>query len=228
MNYTVHGILQARILEWVAFPFSRGWSSLPKDQTQAEDQTLQADSLPAEPPGKPKNTGVGNLSLLRGIFPTQESKWGLLHGRQILCQLSSQGSPGGTVVKSLPANTGDAGLTPGLGRTPGEGNGNNALQNSCLRNPMDRGAWRITIHGVSKESDMTQRLNNSPPSITPEFLGPSSKGWHPQELRSCHSEGWNFLTSFKSSATNCVCVCVWIYWFGLVVSACQGESRAPL
>ena len=47
---TVHGISQARILEWVAIPFSRG-SSRPRDQTQVS--TLQADSLPSEPPGKP-------------------------------------------------------------------------------------------------------------------------------------------------------------------------------
>ena len=49
---------------------------------------MQADSLPAEPQGKPKNTGVGSLSLLQWIFPTQESNWGLLHCRQILHQLS--------------------------------------------------------------------------------------------------------------------------------------------
>ena len=75
MDYTVHGILQARILEWVAFPFSRG-SSQTRDQTQVS----QVDFLPAEPQGKPKNTGVGSLSLLL----TQESNWGLLHCRRIL------------------------------------------------------------------------------------------------------------------------------------------------
>ena len=51
------------------------------------------DSLPAKPQGKPKNTGVGSLSLFQGIFPTQESNWGLLHCRGILYQLSSQGNP---------------------------------------------------------------------------------------------------------------------------------------
>ena len=50
MDYTVHGILQARILEWVAFPFSRG-SSQPRDPSRSP--ALQADSLPAEPQGKP-------------------------------------------------------------------------------------------------------------------------------------------------------------------------------
>ena len=61
MDYIVHGILQARILEWVAFPFSRG-PSQPRDQTQSP--TLQVN-LPAEPQGKPENTGVGSLSPLQ-------------------------------------------------------------------------------------------------------------------------------------------------------------------
>ena len=61
------------------------------------------------------------------------------------------------MVKNLPANAGDirdVGSIPGLGRSPGEGNGNPLLY-SCLGNPMDRGDWRATIHGVVKESDMT-------------------------------------------------------------------------
>ena len=60
---------------------------------EPESPALQADSLPAEPQGKPKNTGVGSLSLLQGIFPTQEWNQGLLHCRWILYQLSYQGSP---------------------------------------------------------------------------------------------------------------------------------------
>ena len=90
MDYTAHGILQARILEWVVFPFSRG-SSQPRDQTQVSH--LQEDSLPAEPQGKPKNIGGSSLSLLQWIFPIQESNRGLLHCRRILYQLSYQGSP---------------------------------------------------------------------------------------------------------------------------------------
>ena len=69
MDYTVHGILQARILEWVAFPFPRG-SSQPRHQTQSP--AFQVDSLPAEPQGKPKSTGAGSLSLLQWIFLTQD------------------------------------------------------------------------------------------------------------------------------------------------------------
>ena len=58
------------------------------------------------------------------------------------------------MVKKPPANAGEIGSIPGLGRTLGVGNGN-PLQCSCLGNPMDTGAWRATVHGVSKESDMT-------------------------------------------------------------------------
>ena len=83
------GILQA-ILKWVAMPSSRG---LPNQGTEPRSFALQVDSLLSEPPGKPRNTGVGSLSFLQGIFPTQESNWGLLHCRQIPYQLSSQGSP---------------------------------------------------------------------------------------------------------------------------------------
>ena len=63
-----------------------------------------------------------------------------------------QGFPGGTVVKNLPANSGDArnlGLIPGSRRFPGGGNGN-PLQYSCLENPRERGAWQATVHRFTK------------------------------------------------------------------------------
>ena len=59
------------------------------------------------------------------------------------------GVPGGSVVKNPPANAGDQGSIPGLGRRPGGGNGN-PLQYSCLENPMDEGAWWATVHGGHK------------------------------------------------------------------------------
>ena len=65
----------------------------PTQGIKPRSPTLQADSLPAKLQGKPKNTGVGSLSLLQQIFLTQELNWGLLHCRQILYQLSYQGSP---------------------------------------------------------------------------------------------------------------------------------------
>ena len=67
MDYTVDTILQGIILEWVTIPFSRE-----SFQSKPGSPTLQVDSLLAEPPGKPKNTGVGSLSLLQRIFPTPE------------------------------------------------------------------------------------------------------------------------------------------------------------
>ena len=73
------GILQARILEWVVMPSSRR-SFQPRDRTQIS-HIAGGSSLPSEPPGKPKNIGVGSLSLLQGIFLTQESNQGLPHCR---------------------------------------------------------------------------------------------------------------------------------------------------
>ena len=83
---SVHGILQPRLLEWVAMASSRGSS-------QPRSPALQANSLLSEPPGKLNNTGVGCLSLLQGISLTQTSNRGFLHCRHTLYQLSYQGSP---------------------------------------------------------------------------------------------------------------------------------------
>ena len=66
---------------------------LPNPRIESRSLALQADSLLSEPPGKPKNTGVGSLSLPQGIFLTQESNRGLLHCRRILYQMNDQGSP---------------------------------------------------------------------------------------------------------------------------------------
>ena len=63
-----------------------------------------------------------------------------------------QGFPGGTAVKNLPCNAGDAGSSPGLRRSPGEGNGN-PLQYSCLGNPMDRAAWQATVQRVANMTE---------------------------------------------------------------------------
>ena len=63
-------------------------------------------------------------------------------------------------TKNLPANAGDIreGSIPGSGRSPREGNGN-PLQYSCLENPMNRGAWQVTVHGGHKVSDTTEQLS---------------------------------------------------------------------
>ena len=120
---------------------------------------MQADSSPAEPQGKPKNTGMGSLSLLQGVFLTQESNRGLLPTEP----LGKLGGPGSfpclcshsvlfifagfldsSVGKESACNTGDPGSISGLGRSPGEGKGY-PLQYSGLENSMD-----CIVHGVAK------------------------------------------------------------------------------
>ena len=86
MDYIVHGILQARMPEWVAIPFSRG-SSQPRDQTQVS-HIAGRFCIPAEP----RNAQVDSLSLLQQVFPTQDSNQGHLHCSWILYQLSYEES----------------------------------------------------------------------------------------------------------------------------------------
>ena len=69
------------------------------------------------------------------------------------------GFPGGSVVKNPSANAADTGSIPGSERSPGEGNGN-LLQYSGLGNPLHTGPWLVTVYGVAKESDTTQRVND--------------------------------------------------------------------
>ena len=77
------------------------------------------------------------------------------------------------------ANAGDAGLIPGSGRSPGEGDGN-PLQYSCLENPTDRGAWRATVHGMAKSqtqlSDQTTAISSVYVSIP---ISPPPTPLHP-------------------------------------------------
>ena len=79
----------------------------------------------------------------------------LYSGGYSLPQQLVSGFPCRSVGKESTYNAGDLGLIPGSGRSPGEGNGN-PLQYSCLQNPMDRRAWRATVHGA-QESDMAER-----------------------------------------------------------------------
>ena len=67
----------------------------------------------------------------------------------LILHTPSTGIPGGSEDKASACNAGDPGSIPGLGRSSGEGNGN-PLQYFCLENPMDRGAWQATVHGVAK------------------------------------------------------------------------------
>ena len=95
------GLKPTRLLWQWEFSRQEYWSGLlcplpgdlPNSGIEHRSPELQVDSLPNEPPRKPQNTGVGSLSFLQGIFPTQEWNWGLLHCRWILYQLSYQGNP---------------------------------------------------------------------------------------------------------------------------------------
>ena len=97
----LHGLYPTRFLCLWGFSRQEHWSGLacllpgnvPNPGIEPRSPALQVYSLPFEPPGKPKNAGVGSLSILLGNFPTQELNQGLLHCRQILYQLSYQGSP---------------------------------------------------------------------------------------------------------------------------------------
>ena len=89
--------------------------------------------------------------------------------------------PGEVVVKNLPANSEDArdtGSIPGLGRSPGGGNGN-LLQYSCLENTMDRGAWRAAVHGVAKGQTQVSTHTHSVYVSTPtsQFFSPLLCFW---------------------------------------------------
>ena len=80
---------------------------------------------------------VEHIGTLQFFFPREEIRG------------ASEGFPGGASGKEWPAYAGDLGSIPGWGRSPGGGHGN-PLQYSCLENPMDRGAWWATDHGVAK------------------------------------------------------------------------------
>ena len=123
-----------------------------------------------------QNTGVGSLSLLQGIFPTQGLNPGLPHCRLILYQLSHKGSsrrgvsnmqigkseilgfPGGSVAKKLPANAGDPGSIPGSGRCPGEGNGS---YSSILAREIPWSEEPGGLHSTGSQRSWTQLSNQA-------------------------------------------------------------------
>ena len=132
---SVQGIFQARVLEWVAIAFSA--------------------SVPLFP----------NICCycIKSCFSSESKEQHVLTVRQKEVKASSLYWVSiymGIIAYLLLCSAEDTGLIPGLGRCPGEGNGN-PLQYSCLGNPMDRPTWQGTVHGISKQLDMTEQLSNN-------------------------------------------------------------------
>ena len=142
----------SRLEYWSGSPFPSP-GNLPNPGIKPRSPTLQVDYLPAKLQGKPKGTRVDSLSLLQWIFPTQNSNQRLLH----FITIYTHGIPlyraslmtVGKESACSAGDTGDMGSIPGLGRSTGGGNGN-PLHHSCLKAPMDRGAWWATVHEVTK------------------------------------------------------------------------------
>ena len=113
---------------------------------------------PWDSPGK--NTGVGCHVLLQiptSCYQTLLSSGWFHTGWQYTLLWASQVV---LVVKNPPANAGDSSSTPGPGRSPGRGRGK-LLQYSCLKNPLDRGAWRATVHGVTQSQTRLKWLGSN-------------------------------------------------------------------
>ena len=131
---------------WVAMPSSRGSSQSTEGSNLVCLLQWQTGSLPLAPPGKP--------------YTIHNSTYFRVSGASFL---SFDGAlmifPGGLDGRASAWNEGDVGSVPGLGRSPGEGNGN-PLEYSCLENPMDGGTWLSYSPWGRKESDMTERLHS--------------------------------------------------------------------
>ena len=157
---SVHGIFQARVLEWVAISFSRG-SSQPRDWTQVSCIAGIHFTI----------WGTGEVTINR--------RWGSILSTKILCHLLSllRGLHLGPMSTDFPDDASgkapgcqcrsykECGCIPESGRSPGGGH-SNLLQYSCLENPMNRGVWWATVHRVSKNQTRLKWLKtNAPISI---------------------------------------------------------------
>ena len=149
---SVHRVLQARMLEWVAISFSRG-SFPPRDWTCISYTFTKISFLATN-----IKTRLLNVQRCNSIWAKRNPIRFLLQTRATLAFLGPLVLPHWPSGKESACNagySGEVGWIPGWGRAPGEGNGN-PLQYSCLSNPTDRGACRATFHGVAKELDVTE------------------------------------------------------------------------
>ena len=135
---------------WRGVPYPSP-GDLPNSGIKPKSPALQADYLPSEPPGKPKNTEVGtHLFSRESSWPRNRTRVSCIAGRFLTnwaireVNVKYWGFPGSSAGKESTCNVGDLGSIPGLGRSPGEGNGY-PLQYSGLENSMD-----CIVHGVTK------------------------------------------------------------------------------
>ena len=135
-GFSVHGILQARILEWIALPFSRG-TSQPRDRTLvAQGVFSQLEVFPSL-----------NCCLFADSHPALCNPMGCtrLPCPSLFPRVGTSGKESACQMQETQRN----GFDPWLGRSLGGGNGN-PLHYFCLENSMDREAWQATVHGVTK------------------------------------------------------------------------------
>ena len=149
-GFPVPGILQARTLEWVAISFSNAWKW--KVKVKSLSRVWLSHPMDCGPPG----------SSIHGICQARILEWGAIAFSLYTSEMDSTwASQVALVVKNPSASAGDASSIPGSARSPGEGNGN-PLQDSCLGNLMDSGAWQATVHGVTKnQTRLSTRAESS-------------------------------------------------------------------
>jgi len=174
---SIHGVFQARVLEWGAIAFPIGWQSTMQTSFLREQsgnkiiklcvRKYKVDHMNSEP-----TQAINARIRVKDMHSRPPARWGDSFPFIIFSiwhYISQSDLPTVCFLHRLPCITGlprwlggkestciaeDASLIPGLGRSLGEGNGN-PLQYSCLENPMDRGAWWATVHGVAKDLDTT-------------------------------------------------------------------------
>ena len=147
--------------------------------------------------------GFNNINVKLFLFSTRPKKWRKIQIKRYLgikrYLRNIWGFPGGSEGKVSACNAGDPGLIPGLGRSPEEGNGN-PLQHSCLENPMDRGAWRATVHGVTRVGHDWAHVHVNEMDIKCELGICCERGLHPIWMI-CSAEMWKRQIPWISSET---------------------------
>ena len=173
-TYYFHSLPPGRMDKWFCLESCMGFSGF---HVKDRYSTYRSCRSRVQAVLKFRPDGMVCLGVIRGKSDSQWLRWTMgVSCYQLLVSSKSSASPGvsqvALVVKNPPANAGDvrdAGSIPGLGISPGEGNGH-PLQYSCLENPTDRGAWWATVHGLQRVGHdwVTEHMHthtHTPPTI---------------------------------------------------------------